>query len=271
MEFRTDLALEYTEPSRHKTETRGNCTITRIHDKGADYITMEVPSISDHIDSDNALLNYFKEELSNLLPEEGLVLVAGLGNRSITPDALGPQTAEQVLATRHIRGELARITGLEGLRPVAVTHPGVLGCTGVETGEVLHAMVEELNPCAVIAVDALAARSLSRLGCTIQLSDAGISPGAGVGNERPRLSKKTLGVPVIGIGVPTVVDGATLAADLTGGNVPREKIEPRGAEMVVTPREIDLLVARAARLLAMGVNVCLNPSLSPEEFSMLAD
>ncbi len=269
MEYRTDLALEYTEPTSQRVEKRKNCTITRIRENGADYITLEVPAISDHIDSGDELLHQLRDELSALLPETGLVLVAGLGNRAITPDALGPQTAEQVLATRHIHGEIARITGLDGLRPVAVVSTGVLGCTGVETRELLTALAREFRPSAVIAVDALAARSLGRLGCTIQLSTGGISPGSGVNNARPQLSRETLGVPVIGIGVPTVVDAGTLAADLLGRAAPKDKVSPRGASMVVTPREIDLLITRAARMVAMAINTALNPTLSVEEFSIL--
>ena len=270
MEYRTDLALEYTEPTSQRVEKRKNCTITRIRENGADYITLEVPAISDHIDSGDELLHQLRDELSALLPETGLVLVAGLGNRAITPDALGPQTAEQVLATRHIHGEIARITGLDGLRPVAVVSTGVLGCTGVETRELLTALAREFRPSAVIAVDALAARSLGRLGCTIQLSTGGISPGSGVNNARPQLSRETLGVSVIGIGVPTVVDAGTLAADLLGRAAPKDKVSPRGASMVVTPREIDLLITRAARMVAMAINTALNPTLSVEEFSILA-
>ena len=227
MEYRTDLALEYTEPTSQRVEKRKNCTITRIRENGADYITLEVPAISDHIDSGDELLHQLRDELSALLPETGLVLVAGLGNRAITPDALGPQTAEQVLATRHIHGEIARITGLDGLRPVAVVSTGVLGCTGVETRELLTALAREFRPSAVIAVDALAARSLGRLGCTIQLSTGGISPGSGVNNARPQLSRETLGVPVIGIGVPTVVDAGTLAADLLGRAAPKQGFAAR--------------------------------------------
>lgn len=190
MEYRTDLALEYTEPASQRVEKKKNCTITRIRENGAEYITLEVPAISDHIDSGDELLHQLRDELRALLPEKGLVLVAGLGNRAITPDALGPQTAEQVLATRHIRGEIARVTGLDGLRPVAVVSTGVLGCTGVETRELLSALAREFQPAAVIAVDALAARSLGRLGCTIQLSTSGISPGSGVNTPVPSSAGK---------------------------------------------------------------------------------
>ena len=269
--FRTDLALENTEPSRHVKTEQDGCVITRIEEDGNTYITLEVKSISDHLDSSNTLLKLTAQELSALLPESGEVLVAGLGNRAITPDALGPLTAEKILATRHIKGELARVTGLDKLRPVAVVSPGVLGCTGLEAFELLKALVKEFHPAAVIAIDALAARSPSRLGCTIQLCTAGISPGAGVGNSRPRIDESTLGTPVISMGIPTVVDAATLAADLLGGESQdaKETVEPRGAAMMVTPREIDLIISRGARLLGMGINVALNPSLSIEEFEEL--
>lgn len=271
MIFRTDLALEITEPSRHVRREQDGCVITRIDENGKIYITLEVEAISDHLDSENALLKLTAQELTALLPEKGEVLVAGLGNRAITPDALGPLTAEKLLATRHIKGELARVTGLDKLRPVAVVSPGVLGCTGIEAFELIDALAKETHPAAVIVVDALAARSTARLGCTIQLSTGGISPGAGVGNARPRIDRSNLGVPVISMGIPTVVDAATLAADLLDGKIEnvREKIEPRGASMMVTPREIDLIIARGSRLLGMGINLALNPSLSIEEFEQL--
>lgn len=269
MNFRTDLALENTEPAKQVRTERDGCVLTRIEDNGSTYVTLEVQSISDRIDSDDSLLKLVASELEALLPKEGVVLAAGLGNRGVTPDALGPLAAERILATRYIKGELARVTGLDRLRPVAVISPGVLGCTGMEAFEVLRAVVGEVKPAAVIAVDALAARSPSRLGCTVQLSSAGISPGAGVGNSRPRIDAATLGVPVVSMGIPTVVDAATLASDLLGKEGPKDQIEPRGASMMVTPREVDLIIKRGARLLAMGINRALNPSLSVEEFEEL--
>lgn len=292
MIFRTDLALEAQESLEGmpngvevNEEKRGKCQVTRIRVRTGEaaqkldkaigtYVTLEMPPISDHIDGRDEYLLLAAEELRALLPKEGLVLAAGLGNRDITPDALGPLAAEQMLATRHIQGELARVTGLEGLRPVAIAAPGVLGNTGFEAAELLRALVAELKPAALVVIDALASRSLRRLGCTVQLADGGISPGAGVNNARPLISLDTMGVPVISMGVPTVVDAATLAADLLGGDEAdswkiREQIAPRGAQMVVTPREVDLLIGRAARLLAMAVNVALNPSLTVEEFDSL--
>lgn len=271
MEFRTDLALENTEPDKQVRREEDGCVVTHIDDSGNAYITLEVKSISDHLDSDHGVLKLIVEELTSLLPEDGQVLVAGLGNRAITPDAIGPLAAEKVMATRHIKGEIARVTGLEDLRPVAVVSPGVLGCTGIEAVELLKALTQKLKPAAIIAIDALAARSPARLGCTVQLSSAGISPGSGVGNSRPQIDRNTLGVPVISMGIPTVVDAATLAYDLLGSETrdSKEKVEPRGASMMVTPREIDLIISRGARLLAMGVNLALNPSLSLEEFEEL--
>lgn len=269
MNFRTDLALENTEPAKQIRREQDGCVVTRIEDEGKTYVTLEVKAISDHIDSDDSLLHILTEELTGLLPKEGPVLAAGLGNRAVTPDALGPMAAESILATRYIKGEIARVTGLEGLRPVAVISPGVLGCTGLEAVEVLKAVVGEIKPAAVIAVDALAARSPSRLGCTVQLSSGGISPGAGVGNSRPRIDYETLGVPVVSMGIPTVVDASTLAADLLNGGDASDKVSPRGASMMVTPREIDLIIRRGSRLLGMGVNRALNPRLSVEEFEEL--
>ncbi|WP_101698075.1 GPR endopeptidase [Clostridium minihomine] len=292
MIFRTDLAIEakesVTRPFQGITqseEQHGSCRITRIRVEEPEaarqlnkeigtYVTLEMPPISDTVDLEDECQELLRKEIAKLLPEEGLVLVAGLGNRQITPDALGPQTTGMVLATRHIKGELARVTGLTGLRGAAVIAPGVLGNTGLETAEFLQGICRQLKPCAIVVIDALAARSLARLGCTVQLSDTGISPGEGVGNRRPRINEETMGVPVVSIGVPTVVDVETLALDLFGGDRLKteqsgEKLTPRGARMVVTPREIDLLVARAARMLAMGINRALNPSLSVEDLTML--
>lgn len=270
MIFRTDLALERcTEASRQKRREADGCAETRVEEDGKTYITLEVRSISDHIDADDSLLNLLAEDLSELLPKEGTVLAAGLGNRAVTPDALGPLTADRLLATRHIKGELARVTGLSDLRPVAVVSPGVLGCTGMEAFEVLSALVSALKPAAVVAVDALAARNPSRLGCTVQICSGGISPGSGVGNSRPRIDESTLGVPVVGIGIPTVVDASTFVRGLAGAGSP-EPAQPCTAPMMVTPREIDLIIGRGSHLLAMAVNRALNPTLSVGEFEDLS-
>ena len=179
---------------------------------------------------------------------------------AVTPDSLGPKTASRVLATRHLTGEIARATGLERLRPVAVMRTGVTGQTGIETGEYLLSIVKRIRPNAVIAIDALASRRLERLGCTLQISDTGISPGAGVGNHRTRINHETLGVPVIAIGVPTVVDVQTLANDLLGSDFKSDtiaRLAPKGRRMVVIPDEIDLLTERAARLIGFSLNAAM--------------
>ena len=197
----------------------------------------------------------------------GLILVVGLGNEEITPDALGPKTALKVLATRHIQGELARSAGLDGLRPVAVMNTGVTGQTGIETGEYILSVVKRIRPNSVVVIDALASRRLERLGTTLQISDAGISPGAGVGNHRTRINKDTIGVPVISVGVPTVVDVQTLAGDLLGlerqGEL--ENLPKLSRNMVVIPREIDLLTERASRLLGFALNAALQDRFSLSE------
>lgn len=281
MECRTDLALEAVADSglssdiTQEVSQAGEATITRIvvgSERAAreigkppgTYITVEVPPLSDNEELLEQHAQAIAGELRGLLPKEGTVLVIGLGNSSITPDALGPQAADMVLATRHIRGEFARSMGLDDLRPTAVLTPGVLGQTGVESGEMAAGLCSAVKPAAVIAVDALAARSLSRLGCTVQLCDTGISPGSGVGNNRRALTEELLGVPVIGMGVPTVVDAATIARELTG-DAAADIVNPRGASMIVTPREVDLVIRRAARLVAMAINAALQPEYSPLE------
>ena len=292
MQYRTDLALEAAETltgtagltaqdMEKSVVTQGDATITRIRilsDRGAEalgkqpgrYVTVEVPPLSDNGEQLEETARLIGEELRALLPEEGCVVVVGLGNESITPDALGPKMAGMTLATRHIQGEFARTYGLDGLRPAAVMAPGVLGQTGMESGEVIRGLCEVVHPAAVIAVDALAARSTARLGCTVQLCDTGISPGSGVGNNRLALDRETLGVPVIGMGVPTVVDARTLAAELAEDRVPEETVAPRGAQMMVTPREIDLIISRAARLVAMSIDAALHPDYSPMELLSVA-
>ncbi len=281
MSVRTDLAIEIKEQIVEEidgvdceTLSFSTVTITRMNVKTqaaaekfgkpvGNYITIEVPPFSDDAPIDDRLITALKTELSRILPQKGSVLVIGLGNTEITPDAFGPMVADRVLATRHITEELSRSAGLGELRSVAVLAPGVLGQTGIETVEVIGGIVDRLKPACVIAVDALASRRLSRLGCTVQMSDAGIVPGSGVGNRRMTISRETLEVPVISIGVPTVVDAMTLAADLTGLNC-ADCVQPRGAKMIVTPQEIDLIIDRASHAVAHSINCALQPHLSHE-------
>lgn len=285
MHYRTDLALEEKElrgDCRGVTSeqlTDGEASVTRITVENEDgarglgkpvgcYVTVEMPPLTDNAVMPDERYEAVSRELARLLPKEGTVLVAGLGNRNITPDALGPRVVSQVAATRHITEELHRSTGFDALRSCAVIAPGVLGQTGIEVVDLLRALCRQIKPAAVIVIDAMASRQLSRLGCTVQISDSGISPGAGVGNNRPSISRHELGVPVIAVGVPTVVDAATLAADLTGKESEAD-VSPRGASMIVTPREIDLLIDRASRLLALAINQALHPTLDPVELLSL--
>ena len=293
---RSDLAVElmevaaeplekYIEKEEFKT---GNIFVSRIsipNNKASEiigkpigtYITIDVPSLSDMSDELESQLDTIKSEINNLLPNEGLILVAGLGNFEITPDALGPKTATDILATRHLHSEMLRSAGLDSLRPVAVISPNVLGKTGIETAELIKSIVDNIKPVAVIAIDALASRSLSRLGRTVQITNSGISPGSGVGNRRLELNKNFLGVPVISIGVPTVVDGLTLAADIASKSALNEDeveklkttVEPGGSMMMVTPREIDILIDKASHLLSLSINSSLQPSLSTEDIEAL--
>lgn len=285
MDLRTDLALEQheiiskTSPDgiEKKQTSSGEAKITEIKitnkngektlkRKIGSYITVELPCFGAATDIFGDGMKAVASELKKLLPAEGLVLVAGLGNEQITPDALGPRCASLIFSTRHIGKELQKSIGFESLRPVARITPGVLGQNGIETGEILAGIIREVSPAAVITVDALASRRLSRLGCTVQLCDTGITPGSGVGNARAEISRDTMGVPVISIGVPTVVDAATLAYDLTGTS---GRLEKDGEKMMVTPREIDLIIERSSKLVATAINSALQPGMCAEELYSL--
>ena len=203
-----------------------------------------------------------------MLPEQGTVLVGGIGNRQMTPDALGPLTLEHLLITRHL-GEI-----LPDFRPVAAIGAGVLGTTGMEVAEWVHGAAQRIRPAAVILVDALAARSLDRLCSTIQIADSGLVPGSGVGNHRKALTRDTLGVPVISVGVPTVVDAATLAVDMVtacGGTVERAELAQEGRNLFVTPDSIDAKIRELAKLIGYGMNLALQPQLEVEDLSALVE
>lgn len=285
MNFRTDLAIEIKESLNYKNQDgirtvafrKNGVGITRIqitNSRGAaaigkpqgTYITAEIPNLTKYSCTDDSVLILLGDLLSSLLPPDGTVLTVGLGNKNITPDALGPLSCAMILATRHISGELAKSVGLEGLRPSAVHSPGVLGQTGVESAEIIKGIVRQIKPSAVIVIDALAARKLSRLGCTVQMSDTGIIPGSGVGNSRSEISARTLGVPVISIGIPTVVDAKTLVHGLVGEEVSQKNEK---MNMIITPREIDLVIDRAARVIGMTVNRALQPHITIREMLTL--
>ncbi len=288
MNLRTDLAVERheivenecTDGIKIKNFSLKNVAVTEIevtNENGSNaigkpvgtYITVEVDPLTKTDDVFSNHLFVLADLIQRLLPSgEGTVLVAGLGNRSITADALGPQVAELIFATRHIGDEIRKSAKLENIRNVAVITPGVLGKTGIETGEIIESVAKKISPKAVIVIDALASRRVERLGTTVQISTSGISPGSGVGNSRSRIDRETLGVPVISIGVPTVVDAATLASDLfekagykqENGELDRI-LKPLGENITVTPKEIDLLTQRSAKLVAMSINCALQPQL----------
>lgn len=293
MELRTDLALEAREIAgenlsgvQYSVDKADNIEIEKLIVKTEDasralkkekgtYITIDLPPLTnDFKDTDTRLIR-IGELLRSLLPVNGTVLVVGLGNMDITPDALGPLVSSKVLATRHIQGEIAKSTGLDKLRPVAVLSTGVTGQTGIETGELVLSVVKRIKPSALIVIDALASRRLERLGCTLQICDTGISPGAGVHNYRTKITKDTMGVPVIALGVPTVVDAVTLSCDLLGIDTEsecesvRKQVSPKGRAMVVTPKEIDLLVSRAAKLISLSINYALQKDFELEDLVSL--
>lgn len=288
---RTDLALEVRElihesaPDTSEIEgveareyRRYGCPVTHVkilNEQGAEalgkpigqYVTIEIFGLLRR--EQNSFQNAVRaiaDELSALLPVDGIysVLLAGLGNRDITPDAIGPLVMQSCIVTRHLVDKLPHEFG--HMRPVAAITPGVLGTTGMESAEVIKGAVEHIRPGAVVIVDALTARRLSRLCCTVQLSDSGIVPGSGVGNARAALNRETIGVPVISLGVPTVVDAITLMADL-GEQAGQEamdwdEVSKFSGGLMVTPKEIDSQVAEISKVLGYGVNMSLHPELS---------
>ena len=288
MKFRTDLAIEMREYHKKETldgvlsqtETVDGVKITSIEiineqgerligkPKGR-YITIETDKLYNSSETFSVVSNVLCQKLRSLLPQEGTVLVVGLGNEDTTPHALGPEVLSLLLATRHIGREFAVSLGLGNLRSVAGIVPGVLGKTGIETVEIIAGVVKKISPSCVIAVDALASRNTARLGTTIQLCDTGVSPGSGVGNRRKGINTETLGVPVIAIGVPTVVDAMTMVSDILGktGTTLDEDDYPDHREMMVTPKEIDSLIDKDSRLVAMGINLALQESLTAEEIA----
>jgi spore protease len=293
MEKRTDLAVEARElvgediqGVEFEERRQSGLEISRLRIKNhmasvklkkeeGSYVTVDIPAMTDNFPVNDDRVEVIGSEIRRLIPVNGLVLVCGLGNTEITPDALGPKSASRVLATRHITGELARSTGLDNLRPVAVLNTGVTGQTGIETFEYIESIVKTIKPGAVLVIDALASRRVARLGTTIQITDTGVAPGAGVNNHRRRISQKTLGVPVIAVGVPTVVDSLTLVSDLL--RIDDEKtaeqlksiLSPRGSTMVVTPKEIDLLIDRASRIISLSINKALQSSVDIADIEAL--
>ncbi len=198
------------------------------------------------------------------------ILVVGLGNEAITPDAIGPITAKHTMVTRHLVEKMPEEFGQ--MRRVSVLISGVLGTTGIETAEFIKAVTQKLRPDRVIVVDALASRKLARVCRTVQLADTGIVPGSGVGNKRAAINQETLGVPVTAIGVPTVVDAGTLTADLAeqagAKDINPEDLSKYAGGMIVTPREIDANVADISKLVGYGINMALHKDLTLDDINM---
>jgi len=247
------------------------------------YVTIEAPQLAQgDAEIDEGCTFALANEIRNMAGEalNGVVLVVGLGNRMVTPDSLGPAVCDNVFVTRHIH-EYAPEGIDRRLGNVSALAPGVLGITGIETGEVVEGVVEHIKPSLVIAIDSLASRSLERVRTTIQIADTGIAPGAGIGNKRKALDKETLGVPVLALGVPLVVYAATIAQDLmqTAMDKTPSDVNARGsfqrildamqdvqgADMIVTPKEIDKVVSDVARIIADALNISLNKDMTIEE------
>ncbi len=293
--IRTDLALEAEQLFRAENAPEGSIPGVRATERLTDGFTLSTIEVLDHRGEAaigkprgtyvtvelGALLrreeNAFPEACSLLakelrallsLPVSGNVLVAGLGNRDITPDAIGPLALDSVMITRHLREALPEHFG--SFRPVCGIRSGVLGTTGIESGDMIAALCQKVKPAAVVAIDALASRSMSRLCRTVQISDTGIVPGSGVGNARQALNRETLGVPVIAIGVPTVVDAATLAFDIlddAGLDIDPDTLHSSGS-MIVTPRDIDRNVRDMAKLIGYSLNLALHKGLTVEDVDM---
>ena len=328
----TDLALEMAESLQGKDCSTGIdgvlvevnndhldikvTTVKITNEKGAkamgkpigSYITIESPEIkSNNITVHEDIIQILTNTLAKLTAgandnvlnrANDNVLVVGLGNQSVTPDALGPKVVGKVLVTRHIMEGLPK--ELEGkLRPIAAIAPGVMGTTGIETAEAVRGLIGHVKPSMVIAIDALAARNISRINQTIQIADTGINPGSGVGNKRMGLNQESLGVPVIAIGVPTVVDAATFVNDTMdmflaemAQDMPQEledkaafykmlnalderdkhtiirnTIDPLVGNMFVTPKEIGQVVAWLSNIIANAINLAMHKGIDKDDIN----
>lgn len=227
------------------------------------YITLEAPGLTDNEDD-------YHEKVSELLAKElkilidsaynsrsklPEVLVVGLGNMEATPDSLGPRVVSNLLITKPLADKISEKQELYGI--VSAFSPGVMAQTGIETSEIINAIVKKIEPDILLVVDSLAARSISRLTSTIQIANTGIAPGAGVGNNREAINKKTMGIPVIAIGIPTVVDAATLIYDATGSNM-EDSFYENYKSMYVTTKDIDAIINRVSYTVSEAINKCMS-------------
>ncbi|HBF7699535.1 TPA: GPR endopeptidase [Clostridioides difficile] len=309
---RTDLALEASEMCEKsqegssipgvKIETKEleNCIVTKVEvidRQGAEimnkdigkYITLESNLMKfDDDESREEMISYLKEELVDIFGQDKnkKTLVIGLGNRNITSDALGPKSVSKTLVTRHLFKNYNKDYD-DDFTEVSALSPGVMGVTGIETSEIVKSLVEKVKPDRVVAIDALASRKMERVNSTIQISTAGISPGGGVGNTRKSLTKETLGVDVIAIGVPTVVDAATLTIDVLDMAIEnliaqseetesfyemlkklkeeekyhliKDSLDPYDKNLIVTPKDIDDTIENLSIIISEGLNRSLHP------------
>ena len=305
--FRTDLALErrdlYKKANNIEDEVDGieteeekvdeDIKITRVKvlnengenaigKKVGNYITIDINNLKiageEQIQkASEALTKELKELLKKHIEEQEPLLVVGLGNLYVTPDALGPKVVQDIDVTRHILQYMPEALD-KNTRPVSAISPGVLGTTGIETLEILKGIVDNIKPKLLIIIDALASRSIERISSTVQIADTGIIPGAGVGNTRKELSIETLGIPVVAIGIPTVVEAATIAADSLDLFIQKvqeqaksndflnqlqeedkyemikEVLAPNDYNFIVTPKEIDELIENMKDIVARGIN-----------------
>ena len=266
---RTDLAIE-----SHKSAVGDGVTVKNREKDGVEitevivetddaekrlskpkgrYITIKAKELMYDTSVYQTVCEAVAESISELAKVKSDVLVAGLGNSAITPDALGPEVVSRVFVTNHIKEQL-KYDFVEKLGRVSAIAPGVLGTTGMETSEILRGVISEKKPDLVIAVDAFAASDIENISVTVQVSDTGLIPGGGVANRRNAINEESLGVPVIAIGVPTVVD----ANILTNGEYSR-------GELVVTPKDIDIVIDRTAKVIANGINLAIHENLTIDE------
>ena len=306
MGIRTDLALEakeiYTESVQDtgdidgvkvdvdKTEGVTTTKITITNDNGAralskpigTYVTIEAPDIKYSTEVYEKACKLLAKEIKNMtdISADTKTLVVGLGNKNITPDALGPDVVSKLMVTNHMREHMKNFFG-DNLTSVCAIAPGVLGTTGMETAQIIKGVCQQIHPDLIICVDALASRSLDRISTTIQLSDTGINPGAGVDNNREGLNEKTLGVKVIAIGVPTVVDAHTIVsdsidiafndiqeeipADWEKNRLIKEALTKNIKKLMVTPKDIDSVIEKTSKTVANGINLALHKNLTFED------
>ncbi len=283
MKIRTDLALEANDTidvQEHEgiiilEKKAGSINIIRmdvvsekgcqaIHKPIGTYITLEVPELMTddenyHKNVSEALALEIKEIILSMnihggrIPE---ILVAGLGNIEAAPDSLGPKTVANLMITRHLNKDENNM-----FASVSAISPGVMAQTGMETSEIITGIIKETSPDMLVVIDSLAARKLSRLTTTIQISSAGIEPGSGVGNNRKAINSSIMGIPVIAIGVPTVVDAATLIYDCEKNKKSGEADEEEYKSMYVTSKDIDSLIKRISYTISEAINMCMSNQL----------